>query len=146
MKADDWADAVLLRINITNYKQPRSQFNKLGNPSLEPYFHIWMYRDEKWYRAFAPWLVSPLNSKPDEQERYLAALVGLVRLTDNCPCPIIEARNFVWQTAIDFDRGAIVKNGIVVNIDDDVGYFGWLGIKDQASFEKLVRMDRSLGP
>lgn len=138
-----WSDAVLLRLNIRHYRQPRSQFNKLGDPSREPYFHVWLYQgtDKGWIQAFAPWLVEPLNSKPEDHKRYLDALVGLVRLTGNCPCPIVEARNFVWQTAIDFDRGTEVKDGIVVSIENSVGYYGWLGIKDQASFEKLVRLD-----
>jgi hypothetical protein len=144
----EWSDAVLLRLNIRHYGQSRRQFDLLGDPDREPYFHIWLYRpdERKYVRAFAPWLVEPLNSKPEDKARYLEALVGLVRLTGNCSCPIVEGRNFVWQTAIDFDRGTEVKDGIVVNVDNSVGYYGWLGIKDQKTFEKLVRLDRSLNP
>lgn len=46
--------------------------------------------------------------------------------------PIVEARNFVWQTAINKQRKA--------------GYYSWLGIKDRASFEQLVRYDKTLLP
>ena len=136
-----WSDAVLLRLCIRHYRQSRRQFDLLGDPGREPYFHIWLYQDGKWIRAFAPWLVEPLNVKPEDKAKYLEALVGLVRLTGNSPCPIVEARNFVWQTAIDFDRGAVVVDGVVTDISNDVGYYGWLGIKDQKSFEKLVRLD-----
>ncbi len=134
MQPDDWGDAVLMRVNLLDYRQTAEQWDKLGNPDLEPFFHVWLYLpdEKKWTRALAPWLLEPLGVDPKEHATYRAALLGLVKATGYYTTPIVEARNFVWQSAIDFDRRA--------------GYSSWLGVKDKKTFDRLVRLDYTLEP
>jgi hypothetical protein len=133
MKPNQWADLALIRINLRHYRQSAEQWDLLGDPRLEPIFHTWNYNaDEKrWYKALAPWLIEPLGvpeQTPDRVRRmYQTALVELVKATGYAHVPIVEARNYVWQTSINFDRPA--------------GYYTWLGIEDKATFDKLVGAD-----
>jgi hypothetical protein len=151
-KSNDWAMLSLMRINLFDIHQTREQWDKLSDPRLEMYFRVFQlgkpypagkdstgksypagnYRNP----AMAPWLLHPLGESPQRlvemgtDNPYVLAAAGLVKaMGGSAQLPIIEARNFVWQTAIDFDRPA--------------GYYSWLGIKDQKTFEKVVRADFS---
>lgn len=131
IKEADWSKAVLIRYTLSNYDQTPQQWDKLSDPNLEPVFHVFTlipYSDgsTKKVRAIAPWMLQPLSGEDNKE-----AVIGLIKATGS-QVPIVEARNFVWQTAIDFDRPA--------------GYYGWLGIKDKASFDKLVRLDKNVQP
>lgn len=64
----------------------------------------------------APWL-SPTPS-------HKAALTKLYALSKS-EIPIVHADWFLWQTAIQEDRGP-------------AGYYDFLGVKDQASYEKII--------
>lgn len=131
MGPEDWGRLALLRLNLKDYKQTPQQWDRLGHPDLEPVFHVWtQLPDGKWAKALAPWLLAPLGADP--KANYQEAVAGLVAATGYSQAPVIEARNFVWQTAVDFDRKA--------------GYYSWLGVKDKASFDRLVRLDPTLEP
>lgn len=163
VKEEEWGQVVLLRINLRDYRQTPQQWDKAANPVLEPLFHVftkvpydkgtYKYKDGRDYPAgeermvaFAPWLIGPLNEKLNEQgfvpER-LKELIELVVLTGYSPAPVVEARNWVWMTAIDFDRGEVLVDG-KEDKSNSIGYYSWLGIKDQKSFEKLVRINRDV--
>lgn len=126
VKPEDWANAVLIRFRTLDYGWDTAVFDRLGDPSLEPIFHVWQYDSEakKWYKALAPWLLSPLGLKDGEGKLYETATIGLSVETGYSPCPIVEATNFVWQAAIQFDRRA--------------GYYDFLGVKALDDFNRLV--------
>jgi hypothetical protein len=145
VKPDQWARVVLLSCCLLDYNQTPEQFDKLGNPNLEPIFHTFNTEsypagrntDGSRYEAgeyrvpiASPWLYQPLGIPDDERVQlsakkiYTEAVNGLRNLT-YCETPIVESRNFIWQTGINFLRPA--------------GYYSWLGIKDRDSFDKLVR-------
>ncbi len=142
----DWSKLQLIRIRGIDYGDNFLKvWEQLGNPALEPLFHDFQkgeyypagkYNDGTPYAAgylkqivLAPWLTEPLGLPEQEPARgaakkeYLDALVSLKEQTYSS-CPVIEASNFIWQTAIQFDRKA--------------GYYDFLGVKDLASFQKLV--------
>ena len=154
--ANDWGNVSCLRINVLDYWPDRSVWDKLGDPRLEPYFHVTtlvpdypagLYTDGTSYpagpakkqTALAPWLLQPLGMPADgpasvaAKKMYREAVFGLVEATDYSPCPVVEVTNFVWQSSTSFDRVA--------------GYYDFLGISDQKTFDKLVGFDRkaSLG-
>lgn len=54
----------------------------------------------------------------------------LVTLTGS-PVPVVRADWFLWQTSLQADRGG-------------AGYYDFLGVKDQKSYEDLVGLDRAL--
>jgi len=130
---EEWTQTVLMRGDLRFYRQPRKQWDKLGDPSLEHLFHAWSYPSKElgWIKGHAPWLIEPLGVKPDMWPQYRDALKRLLAATGS-QVPIIDARNYVWQVAIDFDRPA--------------GYYSWLGIVDRKSFEKLVRLQAGITP
>ncbi len=76
----------------------------------------------------APWLIEPLGVGVKELPAYRSDLAALILGMGGAAVPIIEARNFIWQVAIDDLRKA--------------GYSSWLGIVDQKSFEKLTRVQK----
>ena len=148
--ANDWGNVSCLRINVLDYWPDRSVWDKLGDPRLEPYFHVTtlvpdypagLYTDGTSYpagpakkqTALAPWLLQPLGVPADgpasaaAKKMYREAVFGLVEACDYSPCPIVEVTNFVWQTAIQFDRPA--------------GYYDFLGVKDRKTFQALVGFD-----
>lgn len=148
MKQQHWQQVALFRICLLDYNQTSEQWDKLADPRLEHRFHAFTYAhypagvnpDGSKYPAgkgqvavVAPWLFDPLGL-PKEQpagdiaaRQYEEAVIGLHQLTRST-VPVVEARNFVWQTSINFLRPA--------------GYYSWLGIKDRDSFDKLVRRQK----
>lgn len=132
MAPEEWGQLVLMRVDLRAYRQTAAQWDKLGHPDVEPLFHAWTKPEAEWVRGMAPQLIEPLGAKPDEWKQYREAAIGLITATGNSPTPIVEARNFIWQVVIDFDRHA--------------GYSSWLGIVDQKSYEKLVRLQRGITP
>jgi len=132
-KRDDWSKLVLMVVDLRDYRQSAEQWDRLDDPNLEPVFHVRTVVDGERVKALAPWLIAPLGIPQDQPARmyheakYLQALVELVQMT-GAKAPIVEGRNFVWQTAIDFDRKA--------------GYYSWLRVKDQATFDRLVRRQK----
>lgn len=77
--------------------------------------------DVKRERALAPWLTYGPGGKES-----LAALVALTQ----SKIPIVDARWFFNQTAIQAER--------------KVGYYDWLGIKDEKTFRELIGFDEKL--
>ena len=144
----DWAKLTLVRLNILDYGWDPAVWDKLGDPRLEPFFHVFTvvpypagrYNNGSSYpageekvTALAPWLLDPLGlpegaAREAERKVYRDAITELVAMTDYSQCPIVEASNFVWQSAIQFDRRA--------------GYYDFLNVKDQKTFDKLVGFDR----
>jgi hypothetical protein len=145
MQPLDWDQLVLVRVNLHAMKQSRQQWDKLGDPRLENQFHNYAslyFEASEGYQAgdylvpaTAEWISEPLGVEgvdPNRFKQYRDAVAGLLKVTGNARCPILNARNFVWQAAIQEDRVA--------------GYYTWLGIKDQKSFEELVRFDPKFAP
>lgn len=138
---EDWPRLVLLRVNLRQLGIDPRTWDRLGDPALEPLFHVSIpmpypsgqNKDGSRYRAgeervnaLAPWLARPLPLQADDPV-YLNAALGLSIETGYSQCPIVEADNFVWQSAIQFDRKA--------------GYYDFLGTKDLDDFNRLVGFD-----
>lgn len=146
VKEEERGQLILLRVNLLDYHQTAEQWDKLGNPSLEPLYHTWVQYDGKWVRALAPWLIEPLGVPREQHKIYLDAVLSLVKATGYSQAPVIEGRNLVWQTAIDFDRGSKLVDGKVVDSSRSVGYYSWLGVKNQADFDRVTRRVKDILP
>lgn len=102
----------------------------------EPYFHAKLFKvvekkvrsesgksvtkkEEKAEVVFGPWLT--------DNPETAGALKALVEGTKS-QVPLVRGDWFVWKSAIQADRG-------------EVGYYRWLGITDQKSFEELIGFD-----
>lgn len=126
----------LLRFNVDDYGEKwRKTWERLAG--ADPYGHVvletkkqdWIDSTTKQYlkttfekvTAIAPWIADT----PEEK----AAIAELVQLTGS-QVPIVRLDWFIWQTGIQNDR--------------DPGYYDFLGIKDQKSFEDLVGYDLKL--
>ncbi len=147
----DYASLSLLRVCLLDYHISPEQWDKLANPAIEPIFHVLTKVPEypageytngtkypagpmKQAVALAPWLIEPLGVQgPAIDERFRRAVVGLATETGYAQAPIIEARNFVWITSIQFDR-------------QGAGYYDFLGVKDKKTFDKLVRLNEDIVP
>lgn len=153
---EDWEKAVLIRWDIRDYKWSREQWDKLGNPDLNFIFQVWQQQPWKggvWpgdgldyaagafkvaVPALAPHLVEPFGLTKEQPARdvaiqkYLKAVIGLSKECGYSKSPLVEADNFIWQSAIDFDRPA--------------GYYSWLNIKSKADFDKLGHVDEKIKP
>lgn len=127
MRPEDWQWAVLLRVRLSDYNQTPAQWDKTGNPTFEPLYHVWTYDEGKWKRAVAPWLLKPLGVQ--DAQAFQDDLFWVLRETGS-PVPVLEARNYVWQCGVDFLRPA--------------GYSSWLGVVDEASFERLIRSNKQV--
>lgn len=152
MQPADWGNVALFRICLADYNQTPEIFDRLGDPNLNPryrtfsavYYKSWVNeKGQTWpageYRTAvdAPWLFEPLGlpeegvqgSEPARSRAmamYEEAVYGLRGLTHS-KVPIVEARNFVWQTGVNFNRPA--------------GYNSWLRIKFLDDWDKLIRRD-----
>lgn len=147
IKDEEWAQVELLRFKGNDYgDQWLTAWDKLGDPKLEPLFHVNVpypagkYTDGSTYKAgvetyFAPWLIEPLGlpkegpQKLPVENTYQRALVELAKMTGS-PCPVVEVRNLVWQMAIQERRPA--------------GYYDFLGITNQKDFERIIGFDEKL--
>lgn len=142
--ADDWSVAMLARLRITDYGWDVKVWERLGDPALEPIFHVYTrlsypagyYTNGQSYPAgeekviaLAPWLLEPLGlplaapERAKAQQAFLEAIIGLAGQARSA-VPILEADNFVWQTAIQFDRKA--------------GYYDFLGVKNLKDFDRVT--------
>lgn len=151
IEPEAWGRVLCARVDCLAYWPDASTWDKLGDPALEPYFHVFTlvpypagrYTDRSTYPAgeekavaVAPWLLEPLGmpkdgpALTDARKRYREAVFGLIERTDYSPCPVVEVTNFIWQSAIQFDRKA--------------GYYDFLGIKDRDSAQKLAGFDPKL--
>lgn len=146
----DFGKLALMRVRLSDYNFSPEQWEKLGDPTLEPLFRVFtlipypagQYANGTSYPAgsekavaLAPWLIEPLGvplPQPEKGNKFLDAAARLTRRMGNSSVPLVEARNFVWQTAVQFNRPA--------------GYYTWLGIKDLKTFDKLTRVDRTITP
>ena len=141
MTDKDWPQLTLLRVDISCYGWSPIIWDKLGDPALEPLFHVYTVvpypagryvngttypAGEEKTIAIAPWLLRPLPLLQDDPQ-YATAAIQLCIECGYAQCPILEADNFVWQSSIQFDRKA--------------GYYDFNGIKDLKSFDKLVAFD-----
>lgn len=129
---EEWGDVVMLRADLRAYNQTPEQWEKLRDPQIEQYFHVWTWvTDSKekgggyWVIGAAPNLIEPLGAKVENWLAYRTAAKYLLKQTEST-APIIEGRNFIWQVSINFNRPA--------------GYYSWLRINSRADFEKLVRI------
>ena len=148
MPAADWSKVELIRFRTSNYGDRWGQvFDQLGNAEREPLYHVAVstpypagkYRDGRSYPAgvtreqfLAPWLVEPLGLPQGwwglvTANTYAKATVELSDMTRS-PTPIVEASNYIWQAAIQFDRGK-------------AGYYDFLGVKSKADFDRLTGFD-----
>lgn len=137
----DWSQVTLFRINLQYYRIDPRLWDRLGDPTLEPLFHVFtlvpypagQYTDGSWYKAgeekviaLAPWLFQPLPLlAPDAI--YTTAAIGLAVET-RATTPILEASNFIWQTAIQFNRKA--------------GYYDFVGIKTLEDLYRVAGFDK----
>lgn len=128
----------LLRVNLRDYGWSPDVWEKLSDPYYltivekinehgRGYWDgprwVWTERYEQRIKATAtaPWLVE----EPADAER----IKDLVTWTGS-RLPVTRADWFFNQTAIQADR--------------DAGYYDWLGIKDEAGFQKAIGFDRKL--
>jgi len=126
----------LLRVNVDDYGDKwRKSWERLaqadfwGHVTLEVKKQDWIDSVTRQYikttyervTAVAPWIAEDPASG--------VAIAELVTMTQS-QVPIIRADWFIWQTLIQNDR--------------DPGYYDFLGIKDQKTFEDLVGFDLKL--
>lgn len=132
-----WEKATLAWIDIRWYGPTWTPQLYERLQELDPLFHVFDWKWDKvdgWQKVFgqAPWLIEPLTGQqqlPGEWQRrreMLSELSGYL----NTNVPILQVDNFVWQTAVQFDRRA--------------GYYDWLGIVDKKSYDSLVGFDEAL--
>lgn len=133
----------LLRLNLLDYQWDSSVWEKLIDPyftavvetKVDTYWGGGIWKDDgrhypagsfKYYKrvktqALAPWLVGN-----EEEKRKLTELV----LYTGSKIPVVRGDWFLRETCIQEDR--------------NVGYYDFLGIKNQKDFEKVVRFDAGL--
>jgi hypothetical protein len=114
-------EEALARVNLKDYGIDPAVWDRLADP------HVWVkgyFEGSHWHdrgRYYpAPWLI-----------RTRAAYDAYYRLREHMGNPITEGTWFLWQTAVQDDRG-------------QEGYYQFLGVKDRASWEQLVRFDAKL--
>jgi hypothetical protein len=131
----------LLRVELGDYGWPAEIWEQLAD--VDPYYHVkteavvgytnwpggvwpgdgkyyppnsFRTRDKKISSAPAPWTDAGLAA-------------GIEQLTGS-RAPVVRAQWFLWQTAVQEGRKP--------------GYYDFLGIKDRATFEALIRFDAKL--
>lgn len=136
------SDGSLLRLNIEDYGWSKSLWEKLAD--ADPWFHVKIIATE----IVVPW---PGGVWPDDGKFYPAgafnhrkqkrgtaiapdignpATIAAVVAMTGSSVPIVRGDWFVSQTAIQEGK--------------TIGYLGFLGIKNQKDFERLVRFDATL--
>lgn len=127
----------VLRVSLSELGWKRAVWDKQAN--LDPYFTVRLVKVEPWkggvwndgrhyaagsfkvqgeFPAAAPWLPK-------------AEVAELITLTGS-PIPVVRAD---WWAANAFRQQGI--NGK----ENGFGYYDWLGVKDRAGFQRLVRLD-----
>lgn len=126
-------------VNLLDYGWKSEVWEKFLD--VEPYFHVHLVdKHGRKTTAQAPWISLPaVREEPSTTEpgrtRIVRAPEGqsidyLVEATTS-QTPILRADDFLWQSSIQADR-----NG--------VGYYQWLGIKDEKTFDRLVGFDNEI--
>ena len=134
---DEWGLSVV-RINLNDYHWSVETWDRLAR--VDPYFHVKVIReweggvwpaDGKTYAKGAfpynDFLLAPVLSEGPEGKANLSYLADALKTR----VPILRADWFLNQTAIQANRA--------------VGYFDWLGIKDQKTFDDLAGFDPKIG-
>lgn len=117
----------VLRINLKDYGWSAAVFEKLANS--DPYYHVDITKDGHKIRALAPIMAYGWSDRKDGKHEVATNLKYLIEQTGS-KTPILRADWFFNQTAAQFDR--------------DPGYYDFLGIKDEKSFQKLIGFDEAL--
>ena len=147
----------LLRLNVVDYAWDRTVWEKLGEG--DPYFHVkltgearfvspkpertftkrdgtlWFSDGERWFSE-AEWQakrirVPAISAAPWLPEREIRALIQGTASQS----PILTGEWFFYRTAIQTERDV-----------NNPGYYQFLGVKDQKSFEKLIGHNAKTNP
>ena len=118
LKEEEWAQAVMIRVDLSLYRFSPKVWEKFGFQS--PY----QYRVQHWTGGYestivaAPWMA--------ERPEYYKAVDDHYKMTGYV-VNVLRADNWFWQTAIVQDR--------------KVGYHGLLEIKNQDDYERAIGYD-----
>jgi hypothetical protein len=115
------SELCLARVNLKDFGIAPEVWDRLADPHMwvRGYYEGGHWQDRERYYP-APWLL-----------RTRAAYDAYYELREHAANPITEGTWFLWHTATQEGRGK-------------AGYYDFLDIKDEASFERLIRFNKEM--